>query len=111
MCSQTGIDTEFFERSTMKSSVIKRSVVIASHKTSVSLGNEFWQALKEVTRARGITLSELVTSIDVDHPQGDLSSGLRLFVLDFYRTQLTRQISASAPTTLAGIQRILKPSG
>jgi predicted DNA-binding ribbon-helix-helix protein len=87
-------------RSTMKSSVIKRSVVIASHKTSVSLEDEFWQAPKEVTRARGTTLSELVTSIDVDRRQGNLSSGLRLFVLDFYRTQRARQISANAPTEL-----------
>jgi predicted DNA-binding ribbon-helix-helix protein len=69
----------------MNSLVLKRSIIIANHKTSVSLEEAFWQALKEIARARGTTLSDLVTSIDVERKNGNLSSCLRLFALEFYR--------------------------
>jgi predicted DNA-binding ribbon-helix-helix protein len=71
----------------MKSLVFKRSIVVASHKTSVSLEDAFWNALKEIARARHMTLSALVAEIDAQRQLGNLSSALRLFVLDFYRTQ------------------------
>ena len=71
----------------MKSPVIKRSIVIAGHKTSVSLENEFWKGLKEIADDRDVTLSDLVSSIDTDRQQGNLSSAIRLFVLDHYRNQ------------------------
>jgi len=70
----------------MTSPVVKRSVVIAGHKTSVSLEDAFWKALKEIARERDTTLSELVTAIDTDRRQGSLSSALRVFVLDHYRS-------------------------
>ena len=73
----------------MKSLVIKRSVVVAGHKTSVSLEDAFWKGLKEIAHARDLTLSELVGAIDSEREYGNLSSALRLFVLDFYRTQLS----------------------
>jgi predicted DNA-binding ribbon-helix-helix protein len=76
----------------MNSPVIKRSVVIAGHKTSVSLEDAFWTSLKEIAISRGVPLSDLVTSIDVERQQGNLSSCLRLFVLDFYRYQLIKLI-------------------
>jgi predicted DNA-binding ribbon-helix-helix protein len=72
----------------MKSLVVKRSVVIASHKTSVSLEDAFWEGLKEIARARSVTLSDLVATIDSERRHGNLSSAIRLFVLDFYRNQL-----------------------
>jgi predicted DNA-binding ribbon-helix-helix protein len=72
----------------MKSPVVKRSIVIAGHKTSVSLEDAFWKGLKEIASGRSTTLSDLVASIDADRRQGNLSSALRLFVLDFYRNQL-----------------------
>lgn len=71
----------------MKSPVVKRSIVIAGHKTSVSLEDAFWQCLKEIAGSRELTLSDLVASIDTDRHQGNLSSAIRLFVLDHYRTQ------------------------
>ena len=74
----------------MKSPVIKRSIVIAGHKTSVSLEDAFWIALKEIAGSRDMTLSELVASIDQDRRHGNLSSGIRLFVLDYYRKQLAQ---------------------
>ena len=69
----------------MKSPVIKRSIVIAGHKTSVSLEDAFWQGLKEIADERSMTLSDLVSSIDTDRRHGNLSSAIRLFVLDHYR--------------------------
>ena len=72
----------------MKSTVVKRSIVVAGHKTSVSLEDAFWNGLKEIAGERHITLSDLVAAIDSQRQHGNLSSALRLFVLDFYRTQL-----------------------
>jgi len=73
----------------MKSSVVKRSIVVAGHKTSVSLEDEFWRGLKEIAGGRDVTLSDLVATIDSGRQQGNLSSAIRLFVLDFYRKQLS----------------------
>ncbi|MCG5236203.1 ribbon-helix-helix domain-containing protein [Xanthobacter oligotrophicus] len=69
----------------MKSPVVKRSIVIAGHKTSVSLEDAFWEALKEIASGRRLTLSDLVATIDSARTQGNLSSAIRLFVLDYYR--------------------------
>ncbi|QRG04973.1 ribbon-helix-helix domain-containing protein [Xanthobacter dioxanivorans] len=69
----------------MKSPVVKRSIVIAGHKTSVSLEDAFWEALKEIASGRRLTLSDLVATIDSARTQGNLSSAIRLFVLDHYR--------------------------
>ncbi len=71
----------------MKSPVVKRSIVIAGHKTSVSLEDAFWRGLKEIASARNMTLSDLVASIDGGRRQGNLSSAIRLFVLDHYSSQ------------------------
>lgn len=69
----------------MKSPIVKRSVVIDGHKTSVSLEEPFLDGLKEIAQERGLTLQELITEIDVNREQGNLSSALRLFVLVHYR--------------------------
>ena len=70
----------------MKSPVVKRSIVIAGHKTSVSLEDAFWTGLKEIAAKRDLTLSDMVAAIDQDRRHGNLSSAIRLFVLDYYRT-------------------------
>ncbi|MFZ0459141.1 MAG: ribbon-helix-helix domain-containing protein [Rhodoplanes sp.] len=71
----------------MKSPVVKRSIIIAGHETSVSLEDAFWKRLKEIAEEREMTLSDLVAAIDSQRQQSNLSSALRLFVLNFYRTQ------------------------
>jgi len=75
----------------MKSPVVKRSIVIAGHKTSVSLEDAFWKGLKEIAGGRNVTLSDMVASIDTDRQHGNLSSAIRLYVLDYYRGQLSEQ--------------------
>lgn len=71
----------------MKSHVVKRSIVVEGHKTSVSLEDEFWNALKEIASERRETLSELVGRIDGGRTHGNLSSSIRLFVLNHYRAR------------------------
>jgi predicted DNA-binding ribbon-helix-helix protein len=74
----------------MKSLVIKRSVVISGHKTSVCLEDAFWKGLKEIASARNRSMSDLIASIDEERKQSNLSSAIRLFILEFYRIQLEK---------------------
>ena len=68
----------------MKSLVIKRSIIIGGHKTSVSLEDDFWNALKDITHGRGETLSHLIASINANQESANLSSVIRVFVLRHY---------------------------
>ena len=81
----------------MKSSVVKRSIVIKGHKTSVSLEDEFWKCLKQIAAARDLTLSEVVALVDSDRQSGNLSSAVRLFVLEHYRGQAAVEQASRAP--------------
>lgn len=65
--------------------IVKRSIVVAGHKTSVSLEDAFWHALKDIARERGQSLRSLVAEIDAGRSGGNLSSAVRLHVLDHYR--------------------------
>ena len=69
----------------MKSSAVKRSIVVGGHKTSVSLEEAFWSGMKEISRARGTTLYRLVSEIDANRNQGNLSSAIRQFVLNHFK--------------------------
>ena len=64
--------------------VRKRSVLIAGHKTSVSLEEAFWDELRAIAAARGLPLSRLIEEIDTARG-GNLSSAIRLYVLDCLR--------------------------
>jgi predicted DNA-binding ribbon-helix-helix protein len=68
-----------------KSSVAKRSIGFNGHKTSLSLEDEFWNALKEIAGKRAMHLSDLVAEIDERRGDANLSSALRVFVLDYYQ--------------------------
>jgi predicted DNA-binding ribbon-helix-helix protein len=57
-----------------------------SERTSVSLEDAFWKSLREIASGRNVTVSDLVVSINGGRRQGNLSSAIRLFVLDYYRT-------------------------
>ena len=60
----------------MKSQIIKRSVMIDGHKTSISLEDAFWSSLMEIAHAEGATMSELVAKIDKTRKQGKHGSDL-----------------------------------
>ena len=80
----------------MKSPVVKRSIIIAGHKTSVSLEDAFWKGIKEIAMARGLSVSGLVEAIDSERTQGNLSSAIRLLVLDHYHSQIRAQASTKS---------------
>ena len=69
----------------MISTVVKRSIVIGGHKTSVSLEDAFWSGLKEIAVSRRTTISDLIAAIDGRRQLGNLSSAIRLFVLESYQ--------------------------
>jgi predicted DNA-binding ribbon-helix-helix protein len=70
----------------MKSPIVKRSIVIGGHKTSVSLEDAFWRGLKDIAQGQRMTLSNMVATIDKTRQQSNLSSAIRLFVLDRVRS-------------------------
>ena len=89
----------------MKSPVIKRSIVVASHKTSVSLEEAFWNGVKEISSARNMTLSELVGEIDGNRQHGNLSSAIRLFVLDYFRSRASGALHSEGARSRVEEQR------
>jgi len=71
----------------MKSAIFKRSIVIDGRKTSVSLEDAFWSSLKNIARTEGVPVSKMVTDIDKTRERGNLSSAIRLFILEQVRTK------------------------
>lgn len=67
------------------SRVQKRSIRIGGHNTSMGVEDAFWQGLGEIAVARNLSISALVTAIDTERKHANLSSVIRLFVLDYYR--------------------------
>lgn len=65
----------------MKSPIIKRSVVIRGHKTSVSLEQPFWDAFRDIAEKEHVSTSALLRKVDAERSQANLSSAIRVFVL------------------------------
>jgi predicted DNA-binding ribbon-helix-helix protein len=84
----------------MKSPVIKRTVYIDGRKTGVSVEDAFWSGLKEIAQAQGATVTQTITEIDRSRQGGNLSSAIRLFVLDRVRS---KKVGATAGETAASI--------
>lgn len=63
----------------------KRSVTLAGHRTSVLLEDEYWDSLEEIALKRGCSLQKLVETVDAARAGANLSSALRVFVLNHYR--------------------------
>ena len=90
------------------SPVIKRSIDIGGHKTSISLEDAFWNALKDIAHERRVTVSQLVTGINGNRRQfANLSSALRLFVLEATRNNLlglsSRKYLYNRPSVGSGV--------
>jgi predicted DNA-binding ribbon-helix-helix protein len=62
--------------------IVKHSLSIAGHRTSISLEEAFWRALKDIAGARGISLAQLVGEIDAGRGEANLSSAIRVFALE-----------------------------
>jgi predicted DNA-binding ribbon-helix-helix protein len=87
----------------MKSGIAKRSVAIVGHKTSISLEEAYWVALRDIAQMRNMPLGELIHQIDIARERPNLSSAIRLFVLDFYRGESARERSLRASERLARV--------
>jgi predicted DNA-binding ribbon-helix-helix protein len=69
-----------------RSLIVHRSVVIGGNKRGVSLEDAFWNAVKEIATSKGVSTSDLISMIEKERFRyGNLSSAIRLFVLDYYR--------------------------
>lgn len=72
----------------MKSPIVKRSITVAGLKTSVSLEEAFWTSVKEISASRAVSVSDLVSELAARRGRGNLSSSIRTFVLDHYRSMV-----------------------
>ena len=71
----------------MKSAIAKRSIVLDHHKTSISLEDDFWNAVRAIADRKKMKLTELLAQIDSERNQSNLSSAIRVFVLNETRAQ------------------------
>ena len=69
----------------MSKGVLKRSISVSGHRTSISLEEPFWAALREIAETRGVSVQALVRTIDAERGEQNLSSAIRVFVLDAVR--------------------------
>jgi predicted DNA-binding ribbon-helix-helix protein len=81
-------------RAAMTSAILKHSIVVDGHKTSVSLEEPFWQALKALAHSQKISVSEAINHIHSQRTQGNLSSAIRVYVLNSVRGRLTHPTSS-----------------
>lgn len=88
----------------MQSAIIKRSIVLSGHKTSISLEDAFWDGLKDIADARKVSVSSLVHDIDAARGENNLSSAVRQFVLGRYvEINRKRQSDPHGATGQAGL--------
>jgi predicted DNA-binding ribbon-helix-helix protein len=86
------------KRQPQRSLNAKRSVVITRHKTSVSLEDAFWKGFTEIAAMRNVPLWDLLATIESDRQHSNLSSAIRLFVLDHYRALAERRLNQPNPS-------------
>lgn len=95
----------------MKSLVIKRSIVIHGHKTSVSLEDSFWRSLKDLATAGTTTLSDLVSAIaDSRVEGGNLSSAIRVHVLSHFRDKAAALAGTGEKPSVVSLQSTETPA-
>jgi predicted DNA-binding ribbon-helix-helix protein len=82
---------------TVKSAIIKRSIALAGHKTSVSLENEFWDGMRQIADQKNTTVSALLQQIDTGRRYANLSSAIRIFVFNQFRAQANAAQRPSGP--------------
>ena len=85
----------------VNSSVVKRSIIRDGHKSSVSLEDQFWDALREIADSERMTVSALVGTIDHGPNRRNLSSAIRVFVLDRFRRNSDDKLSIAPSDPVA----------
>ena len=85
----------------MKSLLVKHTVVVKNHKTSIRLEDDFWKGLKKIAESRQQNVDRLIDEIDRKRKFANRSSAIRLFVLQFYKDQIGRRGRLSARSKVA----------
>jgi len=73
----------------IRSPVSKHSITLVGHKTSITLENQFWEGLLEIASGENVAVSTLIERIDTERSSDNLSSAIRLYVLDYFKTRRT----------------------
>lgn len=82
--------------------ILKRSIMRNGSKSSVSLEDQFWDGLREIAAREHISVSELVRKIDRSHlNEQNLSSAIRVFVLDHFQKLARENVSLAGPAPLS----------
>jgi predicted DNA-binding ribbon-helix-helix protein len=108
-----GAVSEAWGGTPMRSTIAKRSVVIAGHKTSISLEDAFWTDLRRIAAGRDMSVSDLVESIDAGRKNANLSSAIRLFVLGVYQEQIAdlQMLGVAPPASLGSLRSAIRHGG
>jgi len=85
----------------MKSAIVKRSVVLNGHKTSVSLEQQFWDIVRLLAAREQITVSALLRLVDDARTQSNLSSAVRVYVLEQVRAQAGSAFERRPPANMS----------
>jgi predicted DNA-binding ribbon-helix-helix protein len=91
---------------TKKTAVIKRSIFINGHKTSVSLENEFWDGLREIAGYETRAVALLIEQINRDRDTCNLSSAVRIFVFNYFRAR--EKINSAALSITVSDQDVVR---
>jgi predicted DNA-binding ribbon-helix-helix protein len=81
----------------IKSLVVKQSVSINGHHSSVSIEGAFWKALKEIAVAQNISANALISKIDSEREAANLSSAIRVYVVEHYRLIASASADSQRP--------------
>ena len=87
-------DEEQHSAQKISNPILKRSVTLLGHQTSISLEEPFWQALREIAAEREMTTSALINSIASKRGESNLSSAVRVFVLEHFRAARQKEMKA-----------------
>lgn len=85
----------------MKSSIVKRSIELHGHKTSVSLEDEFWNGLRDIAEKQQTPLALVLKTIDSERGLANLSSAIRVFVLNHFVARTRQSAAAQERSTAA----------
>ncbi len=80
----------------MKSPIIKRPISVDGRRTNICLEDAFWMGLREIAQSRAMTISAVVADIDMHRRHANLSSAVRLFVLEHAQVQAAVRAAARA---------------
>lgn len=67
------------------STLVIRNIVVAGRRTSVRLEPTMWEALREISRRRKMSVHALATEIDTQRTASSLTAAIRIYIVDFYR--------------------------